>query len=116
MKAKDVEEMLGTPARLAILVTVADGGRWAFTALRDETGLADGNLHVQTRKLTAGGFLSRDRMRLGNRTVTCFELTERGRQALEDHLEALKQALGDRPRFGQSGRGTITGKDTSQVW
>ena len=108
--------MLGTPARLAILVTTADGDRWTFTALRDETGLADGNLHVQTRKLTAAGFLSRDQVRQGNRTVTCFELTERGRRALEVHLQVLKEALGERSRIPSPRRESGKHKDTSQVW
>ena len=70
MKFSDMDEMLGTPARLAILATVArppsaeeDGNRWSFMALRRETGLADGNLHVQTRKLVDAGYLSRDQIR-----------------------------------------------------
>ncbi len=116
MKARDVEELLGTPARLAILVTTADAGRWTFTALRDETGLADGNLHVQTRKLTAAGFLSRDQLRQGNRTVTCFELTERGRRALEEHLQMLKDALGSAGRIPSGSSTTLRKKDNSQVW
>ena len=53
--------MLGVPARLAIIATAAGGERWTFTALGRETGLADGNLHVQTRKLTAAGFLAVER-------------------------------------------------------
>ena len=118
MKVQDIDEMLGAPARLAIIATAAGGERWTFTALRSETGLADGNLHVQTRKLTAAGYLARERERQGNRTVTCFELTEKGRQAFHNHIRRLGRALAGEGRFG---RGDPTekddrGQDRSQVW
>jgi len=110
--------MLGAPARLAIIATVADGARWTFTALRSETGLADGNLHVQTRKLTSAGYLAREREQQGNRTVTCFELTERGRMAFREYLRRLDRALAGDGRFA---RGDLSGKsglgrDKSRVW
>ena len=117
MKVQDIDDLLGAPARLAIVATVADGERWTFTALRGETGLADGNLHVQTRKLTAAGYLAREREQQGNRTVTCFELTEKGRQAFQNHIRRLNRALGGDGRFG---RGDFSEKgrrqDKSQVW
>lgn len=47
MKACDMDEMLGTTARLAIVLTLADGREQIFTALREKTGLADGNLHAR---------------------------------------------------------------------
>ncbi|MBK7188681.1 MAG: hypothetical protein IPH86_08430 [bacterium] len=52
MKASDVDDHLGIPARLAIVATLALGQRLTFTGLREQTGLADGNLHVQTRRLS----------------------------------------------------------------
>ena len=118
MKVQDRDDILGAPARLAIVATAAGGERWTFTALRRETGLADGNLHVQTRKLTTAGYLARERERQGNRTVTCFELTEKGRQAFQDHIRRLNRALRGEGRFG---RGDFSekggrGQDKSQVW
>ena len=118
MKVQDIDDILGAPARLAIVATAAGGERWTFTALRRETGLADGNLHVQTRKLTTAGYLARERERQGNRTVTCFELTEKGRQAFQNHIRRLNRALGGEGRFG---RGDFSekggrGQDKSQVW
>jgi DNA-binding MarR family transcriptional regulator len=118
MKVLDIDEMLGVPARLAIIATAAGGERWTFTALGRETGLADGNLHVQTRKLTAAGFLARERERQGNRMVTCFELTEKGRQAFLNHIRRLDRALVGESRFTRgdlSGQGG-PGRDKSQVW
>jgi DNA-binding MarR family transcriptional regulator len=118
MKVRDIDEMLGAPARLAIIGTVAAGGRWTFTALGKETGLADGNLHVQTSKLAGAGFLAREKERRGNRTVTCFELTEKGRQAFQNHVRRLDRALVGDGRFA---RGDLSdqggpGQDKSRVW
>lgn len=117
--------MLGAPARLAIVATVASappgegGGRWTFTALREETGLADGNLHVQARKLTDAGYLSRSRIQQGNRSVTCFDLTESGRRALRGLAHRLQRVLGDGP--GTSPSNPVRGRparraDDSRVW
>jgi len=125
MKAKDLDEMLGVSARLAIVATVATlpasrgVARWTFTVLKKETGLADGNLHVQTRKLAGAGYLHSHRIRQGNRVVTCFDLTDKGRRALRLFIGRLRDALEggsgfsdlsvDRPRKPSS-------EDGSQVW
>jgi DNA-binding MarR family transcriptional regulator len=118
MKVMDIDDILGVPARLAIIATAAGGERWTFTELRTETGLADGNLHVQTRKLTVAGYLAKDREKRGNRNVTCFELTEKGRQAFQNHIRRLSRALAGDGRFA---RGDLSdkigpGRDKSQVW
>ncbi len=46
-----------SPARLAIIASLASGEPRSFTELKEETGLADGNLHVQTRKLQEIGYI-----------------------------------------------------------
>jgi len=125
MKVSDLDDNLGISARLAIVATVATlpasrgVHRWTFTALRQETGLADGNLHVQTRKLTAAGYLLSQRIQQGNRLVTCFQLTDKGRRALRVFIGSLRDALEggsgfsdlsvDRPMSSE-------GADDSQVW
>ncbi len=125
MKVQDLDEMFGAPARLAIVATVATlpasrgARRWTFTVLRAETGLADGNLHVQTRKLTNAGYLHSHRIRQGNRLVTCYDLTEKGRRALRVFVGRLRDALEggsgfsdlsvDRPQQTKTDEG-------SQVW
>ena len=125
MKALDLDDLLGTPARLALVATLAtlpparEGRRWTFTALRRETGLADGNLHVQTGKLVAAGYVHRHRIRQGNRDVTCFDLTERGRRALRVFIGQLRDAL-----EGGSGFSDLSAdapapprtKNDAQVW
>ena len=48
---------LTSPARLAILACLVPGEPWSFTELKRQTGIADGNLHVQTRKLEEVGYI-----------------------------------------------------------
>jgi DNA-binding PadR family transcriptional regulator len=125
MKAKDLDEILGVTARLAIVATLATlppaGGiqRWTFMAIRRETELADGNLHVQTQKLVTAGYLSSARVEHGKRTVTCFELTDIGRRALRKFVSQIQDALEGGSGFADlsSDRPPSRPKDNgSQVW
>lgn len=119
MNAREIDELLGTPARLAIVATLARVESLAFTELGRETGLADGNLHVQTRKLLKAGYISGSEGRKGNRRVTCFSLTELGRNKIRSHTRLLAEAsglnnLGGGANTSRSRRGRS--KDDSQVW
>ena len=109
MKASEVDDHLGIPARLAIVATLAQGQRLTFTGLREQTGLADGNLHVQTRKLEAAGYLTGERVQLGGRSVTRFELTERGRLAFVELIRRLREAA-EGP-FGSGRPGAAVGAE-----
>ena len=118
MKVSDLDDALGTPARLAIVATLVQGPRLTFTALGEETGIADGNLHVQTRKLMDAGYLTAERVKQGGRAVTRFELTERGRLCFLEHVRRLRDAI-DGP-YGKV-RGAVEGESTargdqSRVW
>ena len=119
MNAGQIDELLGTPARLAIVATLAGVDSLAFTELGQETGLADGNLHVQTRKLLAAGYISGAKGRKGNRKVTCFSLTELGRGKFKTHARLLAEASG----LGRLSGGGLAArsrsgrpKDDSRVW
>ncbi len=123
VNAREMDDLLGTNGRLAIVATLAQVDFLTFTELGLETGLADGNLHVQTRKLLAAGYLSRQAERRGGRKVTCFALTTLGRERFTEHVGRLAGASGHRLRVsgsgamnGRRGRGTGPGKDDSQVW
>ena len=129
MKVSELDDNLGVPARLAIVATLARAPQLTFTALGAQTGIADGNLHVQTRKLLAAGYLTRERVPRGPRMVTRFELTERGRLALQDYVRRLRdaaerpfsapRAAETAPEPGPSGApaaGSRAGSDASQVW
>jgi DNA-binding MarR family transcriptional regulator len=129
MKVSELDDNLGVPARLAIVATLARAPQLTFMALGAQTGIADGNLHVQTRKLLAAGYLTRERVPRGSRTVTRFELTERGRLALKEYVRRLRDAAegpfgaaravepAAEPGPGATPTaGSRSGSDASQVW
>jgi len=115
MKADDFDDILCSPARLAIVGALLPGETLSFTELKRSTGLADGNLHVQTRKLEKAGYLEIQKGQSGRRTVTRFRLSERGLEEFKLHVRKLESLL--------EGSEAITKpvlardrKDDSQVW
>ena len=78
----EFDEQLMSAARLSIIASLIDGAALSFTELKQQTGLADGNLHVQSRKLSNNGYIEILKDTRGSRPVTRFRLTELGREAL----------------------------------
>jgi DNA-binding transcriptional ArsR family regulator len=112
MNARTLDPLLGAPARLAIVATLADGRDWTFTELKAATGLADGNLHVQAGRLAEAGYLRQRRERRGGREVTCFRIETEGMEALRRLIDRLQLAVaGVRPA-----RPGTRERDDSQVW
>lgn len=111
----DFDEMLSSVARLAIIAALIAGEPVAFTDLKERTGLADGNLHVQTRKLAEAGYLEILKGSRGGRSWTRFRITEHGVSALKLHVRKL-QAILDREmgEIGPVKRGRPS--DDSQMW
>ena len=87
------DEMITSPARLAILSTLVPGERVSFSAMKRATGLADGNLHVQTSKLAGAGYLEIRKRRGATRPVTEFRLTELGLERFRLHVRRLEAVL-----------------------
>ncbi|MDP6417851.1 MAG: transcriptional regulator [Candidatus Krumholzibacteria bacterium] len=111
----EFDEIITSPARLAILSALIRGEPRSFTSLKRETGLADGNLHVQTRKLEKAGYLEIRKEMRGRRSHTRFSLTERGGETLKLHVRKLQSLLA----MGEGVTLPVLGgarKDDSQVW
>ena len=87
------DEMISAPCRLGILATLIPGQPVTFTEMKAATSLSDGNLHVQTRKLSDVGYISINKTARGKRTVTEFRITELGRERLRLHVMKLQQIL-----------------------
>lgn len=107
--------MISAPCRLGILATLVPGLPVTFMEMKAATSLSDGNLHVQTRKLSDVGYINIRKTAKGRRTVTEFRLTDLGRERLRLHVMKLQQILdaestteGSAPRAGRA--------DDSAVW
>lgn len=65
----------------------------SFTEMKAATSLSDGNLHVQTRKLAAAGYIQISKEMKGKRSVTRFRITELGLERLRLYVMKLQKVL-----------------------
>ena len=65
-----------------------------FTWLRTKTQATDGNLGAQLLKLEAAGYVAVKKKFVLRKPQTRYRITEAGRQALTEYVQALKQLLG----------------------
>jgi len=107
--------MISAPCRLGILATLVPGVPVSFTAMKAETSLSDGNLHVQTRKLADVGYIEIGKAKKGRRTVTEFRITELGLERLRLHVMKL-QAVLDAETGAAEAAPRPTQRDDSAVW
>ena len=110
------DEMICSPRRLGILATLMPGLPVSFTEMKVATGLSDGNLHAQTRKLADAGYLDISKSKKGRRSVTQFHISDLGRDRLQLHIRKLQKildaAVNTRRRTAQRSRRP----DDSAVW
>ena len=101
------DEMISSPARLAILAALVPGPPVRFKEMKDATGLADGNLHVQTHKLADAGYLRIRKALQGRRSVTEFRLTELGLERPQLHVRKLQEVRSEERRVGKECRSRV---------
>ena len=80
--------------RLALLSLLSSVDEAEFTWLRAKTGSTDGNLGAQLLKLEEAGYVAVEKKFVQRKPQTLYRMTESGRQALTQYIQALKQLLG----------------------
>jgi DNA-binding HxlR family transcriptional regulator len=80
--------------RLALLSLLVGVEEAEFTWLRAKTGSTDGNLGAQLLKLEEAGYVSVEKKFVQRKPQTLYRMTEAGRQAFVEYVQALKQMLG----------------------
>ncbi|MGB9406956.1 MAG: transcriptional regulator [Terracidiphilus sp.] len=81
--------------RLALLSLLVGVEEAEFTWLRQKTGSTDGNLGAQLAKLEEAGYVAVEKKFVQRKPQTLYRMTEAGRQALTEYVQALKQMLGE---------------------
>ena len=109
------DEMISAPCRLGILATLVPGLPVTFMEMKAATSLSDGNLHVQTRKLSDVGYINISKSAKGRRTVTEFRMTDLGRERLRLHVMKLQHIL-DGESSADPTAPTARRTDDSAVW
>ena len=90
--ALDLDQLIHERVRLGIVSALAVNGTLPFTDLRDLLGTTDGNLSAHARRLEDAGYVLCHKSFEGRTPRTEFQLTSRGRKALQgylDHMEAI---------------------------
>ncbi|MGO8819219.1 MAG: winged helix-turn-helix domain-containing protein [Terriglobia bacterium] len=80
--------------RLALLSLLAGVEEADFIWLRNKTGSTDGNLGAQLAKLEEAGYVRVKKRFVNRKPRTLYRMTDAGRQALTEYVQALKQLLG----------------------
>lgn len=80
--------------RLALLSLLAGVEQAEFTWLRTKTGSTDGNLGAQLLKLEEAGYIEVEKKFVLRKPQSIYRITELGRGALTEYVQALKVLLG----------------------
>jgi DNA-binding HxlR family transcriptional regulator len=89
-----LKRLFHEPNRLAILSALSNSSEGlTFNELKDECGLTDGNLSRHLKTLKKAGTVRIRKTFVQDKPRTTIFLTDRGREAFIDYLEALKVVL-----------------------
>jgi DNA-binding HxlR family transcriptional regulator len=80
--------------RLALLSLLVGVEEAEFTWLRSKTGSTDGNLGAQLLKLEEAGYVAVEKKFVQRKPQSIYRVTDVGRAALIEYVQALKQLLG----------------------
>jgi DNA-binding MarR family transcriptional regulator len=89
--AVGLDDVVHQRVRLGILVMLAEIPECAFSTLRDELRLTDGNLNRHVQVLADAELVTVTKGYEGNRPRTWLKLTRAGRRALRAELQALQR-------------------------
>mgnify|MGYP002676424121 FL=1 len=88
---KELNPLLHSQLRLAVMSILMNVEEADFVYLRETTESTAGNLSVQLDKLSSAGYISVEKGFVGKKTRTTCQITEEGRKAFENYVDALKQ-------------------------
>jgi DNA-binding MarR family transcriptional regulator len=97
---REIDDVIHGRVRLTVMAYLSGAGSADFTQLRDKTGVTDGNLSVNIRKLEEAGYVDIEKKFVGRRPQTLCHLTDVGRSAWITYLERMQDML-----FGGSANG-----------
>ena len=90
---KELNPLLHSQLRLAIMSILMSVDEADFVYLKEKTESTAGNLSVQIDKLTQANYIEVERGFLGKRTRTTCRITETGKAAFEEYVNALKSYI-----------------------
>ena len=90
---KNLNPILHSQLRLAIISFLVSNEKSDFNELKEITDATSGNISVQLKKLQEAGYIKITKGFKNNYQHTLIEITDKGIDAFEDYVEAIKQYL-----------------------
>ena len=90
---KDLDPVLHSQLRLAVVSLLINTGTAEFTYIREQTGATAGNLSIQISKLKEAGYISVTKKFRNNYPLTMCRITEIGKQRFSEYVTVLKEYL-----------------------
>ena len=91
----ELDPLLHSQLRLAIMSILISVEEADFVYLKQKTEATAGNLSIQLDKLENAGYISTNKVQENNRPRTICKITETGRIAMNNYVEALRSYLSD---------------------
>lgn len=91
---KDLDPILHSQLRLAVMSLLIGVKEAEFTFLREKTASTAGNLSVQLQKLKDAGYIEIAKQFKNNYPQTLCRVTPRGVEAFEQYVKDLQAYLG----------------------
>ena len=90
---QELNPLLHSQLRLAIMSILMNCEQASFVYIKEQTQATAGNLSVQLDKLQAAGYIEMKKSFEGKKPLTTCSVTEQGRQAFENYVNALRSYL-----------------------
>jgi DNA-binding transcriptional ArsR family regulator len=91
---KDLDPILHSQLRLAVMSLLIGVKEAEFTFLREQTNSTAGNLSVQIQKLKEAGYIDVIKQFKDNYPQTICKITKPGIKAFEEYVTSLQSYLG----------------------
>ena len=91
---RELNPLLHSELRLAVMSILIGVESADFVFLRKQTGATAGNLSVQIDKLQRAGYIDIEKTYRGKMPCTICRMTDAGREAFAEYVDALKSYIG----------------------
>lgn len=92
---KELNPLLHSQLRLSVMSILLSVEEAEFVYLKEKTKSTAGNLSIQLDKLSEAGYIEIEKRFVGKMPRTVCRMTETGREAMIEYMEALKGYFAD---------------------
>ena len=90
---KDLDPLLHSQLRLAIVSMLISSDKVEFTHIKEETKAAAGNISIQIKKLQEAGYIKVEKIFKNNYPKTLLSITDKGVKAFESYVNDLRKYI-----------------------